>query len=241
MHVRALKRVINTLDSNHYYFDAACGTGRLLKEFKASFMQVIGVDFSRNMLTQASKEVIGGCFILGDISRIPLKNGVCDLSTCVITLKLISPIHNLLACVKELVRVTKRGGIIAIIENTARRHDERENRTLYTPDELIDVFSQSGSRCVYQRGVRIPWMVRTYKRIMRNLLKIIDSGQEDSRSADKIEETHKRWKRHPLFISVYQVCMRILLGFCFIVDSILAPRICEYFASEKIFVFKKEK
>lgn len=95
--------------------EAGCGTGQTLRIFSLRH-RTIGLDISANALRIAKS----GCNapLQGDIFRIPLRSGSCDL---VYNSGVIEhfPYPSNVAAVAEMARVTRKGGqVIVIVPNT---------------------------------------------------------------------------------------------------------------------------
>ena len=106
--------------SGKYYLDIASGTigWNEYTELSERFDTRICIDISLDALFQAAENFKHkkGIFICGDITNIPLKEGVCDAVLSQHTLYHI-PKNEQATAVNELYRVCKTGGKIAIVYN----------------------------------------------------------------------------------------------------------------------------
>ena len=94
--------------------DVACGTGDLSIElFDNLRTQVIGLDFCRPMLTLAARKAPEIIFIEGDALRLPFADASFDALTIAFGLRNLASVD---AGLKELRRILKPGGWIAILE-----------------------------------------------------------------------------------------------------------------------------
>lgn len=94
--------------------DVACGTGDLSIElFDNLRTQVIGLDFCRPMLTLAARKAPDIVFIEGDALRLPFADASFDALTIAFGLRNLASVD---AGLKELRRILKPGGWIAILE-----------------------------------------------------------------------------------------------------------------------------
>jgi len=94
--------------------DVACGTGDLSIElFDNLRTQVIGLDFCRPMLTLAARKAPEIVFIEGDALRLPFADASFDALTIAFGLRNLASVD---AGLKELRRILKPGGWIAILE-----------------------------------------------------------------------------------------------------------------------------
>ncbi|MCB0172350.1 MAG: methyltransferase domain-containing protein [Anaerolineae bacterium] len=90
--------------------DVACGSGRyilLLQARRAG--QVVGVDYSADMLAQAKKVDLGGQLIRGPFSPLPFPDNSFDLISCGMA---VGHEKNLAQVIGELFRVLRFGGLL---------------------------------------------------------------------------------------------------------------------------------
>jgi SAM-dependent methyltransferase len=90
--------------------DAACGTGRHARHLSVRH-DVVGVDGSQHMLAKARASVPDARFVRGDLTAMPLGDGVVDLAVCSLAL---THVETLTPAVGELARVTRRGGRLVL-------------------------------------------------------------------------------------------------------------------------------
>lgn len=99
------------------FLDLACGTGDLSFSMKSLYpkIDVFGIDFSLEMLFLAKKKASTGSisFILGDVLHLPFKDESFDALGIAFGLR---NIPNRKQALKEMIRVTKKGGKIMILE-----------------------------------------------------------------------------------------------------------------------------
>lgn len=108
--VKKQEEITSSFLKNENYkniLDVACGTGRFFKLYKG---KIYGIDFSEDMLKQARKKKH---FLLkkADASKIPFKNNMFDIT---ITSQFIKHTPEYEKVIKEMTRVTKKGGKIII-------------------------------------------------------------------------------------------------------------------------------
>lgn len=90
--------------------DVACGSGRymlLLQVRRAG--QVVGVDYSADMLAQAKKVDLGGLLIRGPFSPLPFPDNSFNLITCGMA---VGHEKNLAQVIAEFARVLRPGGLL---------------------------------------------------------------------------------------------------------------------------------
>lgn len=121
--------------------DVACGTGdmvvELLRTRHAASLQVTGVDLSEEMLAIAKRKAPQAEYRLADVERLPFGDASFDAVTCAFGVR--NFVH-LEQGLKEMVRVLKPGGRMAILE-------------LATPDNPFVRFFYN----IYTRRI-IPWL-----------------------------------------------------------------------------------
>lgn len=98
--------------------DVATGTGAQAYELAKLGHNVVGIDLSPEMLAQAKKKLTPSLhlrFLQADGTKLPFKNGIFDVSS--ISLGLHDMPHEIdLLVLKEMKRVTKKNGIILIVD-----------------------------------------------------------------------------------------------------------------------------
>jgi demethylmenaquinone methyltransferase/2-methoxy-6-polyprenyl-1,4-benzoquinol methylase len=93
--------------------DVACGTGDLAAVLDGAGADVLGVDFTFEMLQYAPAKVRPGVWVQGDALRMPVRSGVADVVTMAFGLRNVMDRRQ---CFRELLRVTKPGGKVLILE-----------------------------------------------------------------------------------------------------------------------------
>lgn len=95
--------------------DLGCGIGRLIYNLKDYSERSIGIDISPDALEIAIRDKTGVFFVLGDGLKLPLKDSICDMCTCIHVLEHIREADLLL---EELHRImTINGRVIFITPN----------------------------------------------------------------------------------------------------------------------------
>jgi demethylmenaquinone methyltransferase/2-methoxy-6-polyprenyl-1,4-benzoquinol methylase len=98
--------------------DVCCGTGDLIREFMRNnklSCEFVGIDFSESMIELARKKLpdISTNLIVGDATELPFDNETFDIVSCAFGLR---NICNTEKGLKEIIRVCKVGGVVAILE-----------------------------------------------------------------------------------------------------------------------------
>jgi demethylmenaquinone methyltransferase / 2-methoxy-6-polyprenyl-1,4-benzoquinol methylase len=99
--------------------DGACGTGDLaIADLKAGASKVTGLDFSERMLERARRKDARITWVQGDLLALPFEDGAFDAATVGFGVRNVADLE---ACIRELRRVLKPGGRLAILEITTPR------------------------------------------------------------------------------------------------------------------------
>jgi demethylmenaquinone methyltransferase/2-methoxy-6-polyprenyl-1,4-benzoquinol methylase len=103
--------------------DVATGTGAQARAFADAGAQVVGIDLSPRMLAIARRKNRGRDtrFIEGDATALPMADETFDLSTVSFALHEM-PLSVRSRAVRELARVTRRGGTIVVVDHAAPRN-----------------------------------------------------------------------------------------------------------------------
>lgn len=107
--------------------DVACGTGDVSIALSRKGLNVTGVDISANMMDIARKKAPEITFRYGDASSLPFEDGTFDAVTIAFGIR---NFDKRAQCIRELYRVLKDGGMLAIAEFSIPRN--RLWRGVYT-------------------------------------------------------------------------------------------------------------
>ena len=104
--------------------DVACGTGDLALLFAGAGAQVVGVDFTYEMVALApSKQGRGAgslAWLQGDGLELPVGSGVADAATIAFGLRNVADRRR---CIREMARVVRPGGRVLVLEFSMPRQD----------------------------------------------------------------------------------------------------------------------
>jgi demethylmenaquinone methyltransferase / 2-methoxy-6-polyprenyl-1,4-benzoquinol methylase len=95
--------------------DAACGTGELALAGVAAGGSVTGLDFSEPMLERARRKAPELDWVRGDVLALPFDDGSFDAATIGFGIRNVSDLE---AGLRELARVLRPGGRLAVLEIT---------------------------------------------------------------------------------------------------------------------------
>ncbi|MFJ3204066.1 class I SAM-dependent methyltransferase [Streptomyces sp. NPDC086989] len=118
--------------------DAGCGTGRALTALRAAVGPVgtvLGADLTPQMLAAALQAGRGaeGTLLLADVARLPLRDGALD---AVFAAGLIAHLPDPEANLRELARVVRPGGRLALFHPIGRAALAARHGRELTPDDL---------------------------------------------------------------------------------------------------------
>jgi demethylmenaquinone methyltransferase/2-methoxy-6-polyprenyl-1,4-benzoquinol methylase len=114
--------------------DLACGTGDLAELARARGAEVLGVDFSREMLRGAARRGATGWLVQADAQALPLADAGASVVTCGFALR---NFVSLPAVLRECARVLRPGGRLALLEvDRPERWLVRAGHSLYF-DRLV--------------------------------------------------------------------------------------------------------
>ena len=118
--------------------DVGCGTGRavaVLRERVGPDGAVVGVDLTPEMLAAAHAKGPPGALVLADVDRLPLATGRVD---AVLAAGLLTHVPDPTATLRELRRVTRPGGTLAVFHPIGRAALAARHGRPLRPGELLD-------------------------------------------------------------------------------------------------------
>jgi len=99
--------------------DVACGTGAVTRELAARGYDVVGLDQNDGMLAVARARVPEAAFVTGEAERLPFEDASFDALTFTYLLRYVD---DPVATLRELARVVRPGGTIAMLEFAVPRN-----------------------------------------------------------------------------------------------------------------------
>lgn len=124
--------------------DAGCGKGRFSDVLLKAGAEVVGLDFSDELL-QETRNINGGFFTQGSLTRLPFKDNSFDY---VFSIEVLEHIPDTELAISELIRVLRNNGKILIIDkNKCSLH-----RKLLIPRILIKKYKEWSNQWMYPKG-----------------------------------------------------------------------------------------
>jgi malonyl-CoA O-methyltransferase len=111
--------------------DAAAGTGRWARCCEQRGARVVAVDLCREMLDHAESPAV-----VADVNRLPLKDACADVTICAFGIGYGSDAP---ACLAELCRITRRGGVVFASDVHPAAIRRGWTRTFRSGGEVVDV------------------------------------------------------------------------------------------------------
>jgi len=161
---RAIYSFLKDLPPNSLILDLGTGTGVLLQFLLKKKFEVIGIDFSKDMIKRA-KEKIGkkqGTLAIGDIENLPFQKEAFDVVTAMTTLEFVKNVKKLL---QEIRRVLRSGGqfILGVLTAINSWSFDRKIRGLvskdvfsyakfYTPFEIVKLLRSARFSKIQMKG-----------------------------------------------------------------------------------------
>ncbi len=178
---RLLNRTID-LHPNWVILDLGCGIGRLSLWFASRAKKIIGVDISPEMINIAKGRATS-CnlsnieFLVIDGCILPFEDDYFDLIVCCGTLKYVMDNNDLAQIVREMCRVVKPNGYVAIIEQVDSRgpvtlhgKDDIAGEALLRPsDHYISLFRKCNVRLIGHYSLYHRWLFKRYDRLATKL------------------------------------------------------------------------
>jgi len=103
-------------DPEDIVLDAGCGTGESILAYSGSVKEMIGIDFSREIVKRArgriiNKGVKNSEVLVADLTALPFKNDFFDKAICLSVLQYVDD-ESFDKALNELARVTKKNGYV---------------------------------------------------------------------------------------------------------------------------------
>jgi malonyl-CoA O-methyltransferase len=168
--------------SDLHVVDLGCGTGFFTNILASKYQQVIGVDFSKNMLEFAKeKSTYDIQWVEADAYKLPFDDGSVDVIYSNLMIQWCNPLSDLL---KELIRVLKPGGLFVFstlaegtlheLKSSWKQVDNEPHVIDFQPKKsLIQTFNESQFKLVESE---IKDIILEYENVMHLLLELKGIG-----------------------------------------------------------------
>ena len=157
--------------------DVGCGVG-LTDKHLGAIGRLEGVDVSQPMVDQAAKENPSVRYTVYDGNVLPFEDGRFDLAFAINVFHHVAPTSRL-ALARELARVTRRSGVVAIFEHNplnpltrfvVSRCEFDEGVQLLSTREVRELVAQAGLEPVERHYILFfPWKARFLQRLEMRL------------------------------------------------------------------------
>ena len=190
---------------NTSILDVGCGPGLLAKEFalRSQKFFVTGVDVSRaavRMAKKNSKGLLNTSFTVGNVNKLPFRDGSFDVIVCKDTLHHFNDPHRAL---KEMLRVTKGDGMV-YIQDLRRDVPWYLLKRVVPPKNVVEKLIYYSTRAAYTKGE------------VKKLLEAFPVKNLNVKTRIVTREVRERYKRHGIdmaklreaFVSRYVTTVR---------------------------------
>lgn len=116
--------MLSLLPRDYVVADLGCGTGAVAEQLSPNIRRVIGIDSSTAMLKAARKRLAGRdniTFLRGDLTGLPLADGICDAALLLLVLTYVAEIEPVLM---ESRRILKPTGRLIIVDLLPHDRDD---------------------------------------------------------------------------------------------------------------------
>jgi SAM-dependent methyltransferase len=135
----SVRSFLDSLEPHSFVADIGCGNGKNMQYRKD--LGYIGVDPCEEFVSICKNRNLE--VVQGDVRSIPLKDASVDHSMCVAVIHHLSSLQERQRAIKELVRITKRGGRI-LIYVWAYEQPETSKRIFTSSDQLVPFHTRDG-------------------------------------------------------------------------------------------------
>jgi ubiquinone/menaquinone biosynthesis C-methylase UbiE/DNA-binding transcriptional ArsR family regulator len=129
--------------------DVGCGTGNASEIIAPWVQRVIAVDRSEPMLAAARARLAGLGnveFVLGDVDRLPFKDGRVDAAVCILVLH---HVEDPAGAAREMARIVRPGGLVLVVDMV--EHGREEYRRMmghvhlgFARETIEGIFAEAG-------------------------------------------------------------------------------------------------
>lgn len=230
-------KLINEIEGikKNKILDVGCGIGRWTSLLSEMGAVMIGIDFSEVMIQKAKENSKPQNIDLRymDVCRLEFPKNVFDIVSSVTVLQHL-PLENQEKAIKELCRVTKKGGYILIIEATYMK----KHRLIFPrkPIWWIESFEKNGCKMVKAQGQWYIPLLRFLRLIPAAKFLRINNEKENINST--IEEDFCRKKIENNSFKMFFI--KTMVNISYPIESICMRTLPIKYATHVGFLFKKD-
>lgn len=196
--------------------DAGCGTGWFSRQWRRPGNQVIALDLSFSMLSEARRRESASVYLAGDIERLPLADQRVDICFSNLAVQWCDDLSRALA---EFYRVTRPGGIIAFatladgslaeLQHAWRQVDQAEHiNGFLTADAIAQLLSPYRHQCHRETHQlfypRLAPLLHDIKGVGAGYLR--QGRQEGLAGSQRLRRLEAAWERQPAGLPLtYQI------------------------------------
>jgi len=131
-HVERVRRLVGPDAFNGRMLNVGCGTGGFNVLVSRAGARAVGVDESGDAIDICGLKArkVGGVFAQAQAEALPFRDGAFDFVYC---FSAIEHVHSIAQSIREIVRVTRRGGTIYLHTNNAWAFHEGHYKVLWLP------------------------------------------------------------------------------------------------------------
>jgi SAM-dependent methyltransferase len=179
--------------------DVGCGEGRVTRDLKELGHRVVGLDASETMVAAARDADPSGDYLVADAAALPFPDGQADL---VVAFMSLMDVDDMVAAVRELARVLKPGGILAlaVVHPINSAHDvdhEHPDDHLVLTEDYFD--RRRYSDFIERDDVKMTFESRHYT-LQDYFDALLGAGFQVKELREIGDPQHPRWSRYPLFL-----------------------------------------
>lgn len=128
-----VKKFLDNIEKKSIIGDIGCGNGKNMNYRKDCIN--IGCDFSSNLVKLCNNKNLN--VIIGNILNIPFNDNIFDYTLCIAVIHHLSSKTKRIKAIKELIRVTKKGGKILILVWALEQKSDSK-RKFINQENLLD-------------------------------------------------------------------------------------------------------
>lgn len=136
--------------------DIGCGNGRYMQRVLANGSEAVGSDISRTLALVCRD--LGLDVSLADCCALPLRSGMFDFVICIAVIHHLSSVSRRLACLAELLRLTRPGGRVLVcawaLEQDRRSIHHFDQQDCFVPWQMPKHF-EKGASCFFFARIAI--------------------------------------------------------------------------------------